>query len=204
MKNQDVKRRRKPAFVRQGGKRYKRLAKVWRRPRGLDSKARRSFKGHEKLPSVGYGSNKEIRGLNRDGLREVLVKTISDLNQIKKSEVGIIHRKIGARKKTLILKKAKEMNVRIYNVKDIEGYLKKIEENLSKRKTETKKKIESRKKMKEKAVKEAEDKKTKEKTEEDKKKETAKVLKEEQKEKFESKQPSQDKTKELHRRVSSA
>ncbi|MBS3145778.1 hypothetical protein J4414_03185 [Candidatus Woesearchaeota archaeon] len=207
MKSQNIIRRKKPEFIRQGGKRYKRLAKVWRRPRGLDSKARRSFKGHEKLPSIGYGSNREIRGLNRHGFREFLVKTISDLDKIKKSEVAVIQRKIGNKKRVLILKKAKEMNIRVYNVKDVDGYIKKIDENFLKRKTETKKKIEIRKQMKEKAVKEAEDKKTKENKEDDKTKEAITGLKEEPKAKAEEKQqdqPIKDKTKELHRRVSSA
>ena len=211
MEKNNVLVRKKPAFVRQGGKRYKRLAQVWRRPRGIHSKSREKFEGHEKQPSIGYGSNKAIRGLNRVGLKEVLVRTLLDLNKIgKKSEVGILHSKLGMRKKVLILKKAKELNLPIYNVKNINDYLKKIEENLSKRKTETKKKSEERKQTKEKAVKEAEEKKTKEeKKEETRKEETRKAIEgldkktEPKFDEKQTKQVSKDITKGLQRRVTS-
>jgi len=211
MENNTIQRRKKPDFIRQGGKRYKRLAQVWRRPRGIHSKSRRKFKGHEKQPSIGYGSNKVIRGLNRAGLKEVLVKTLLDLNKIeKKSEVGILHRRLGTRKKVLILKKAKELNLPISNVKNIDDYLKKIEENVSQRRTETKKKLEERKQTKEKAVKVAEEKKTnEEKKEETKKEETKKAIEgldkktEQKSDEKQIKQVSKDVTKALQRRVTS-
>src|SRR3989344_4509094 len=206
-----IQRRKKPAFIRQGGKRYTRLAKVWRRPRGVHSKSRTKFEGHEKQPSIGYGSNKAIRGLNRAGLKEVLVKTLLDLNKIeKKSEVGILHRRLGMRKKALILKKAKELNLSIGNVKNIDDSLKKIEENLSQRRIETKKKLEERKQAKEKAVKVAEEKKTKEeKNEGTKKEETKKAIEgldektEQKSDEKQIKQVSKDVTKGLQRRVTS-
>lgn len=175
MEKNNTQRKKKPDFVRQGGKRYKKLTKKWRKPRGIHSKARHKFKGHEKRPSIGYRSSKSIRGLNRFNLNEVLIKKIADLNKIEnKSQIGVLHSKLGIRKKTLILKKIKELNLPILNIKNIDDYLKKIEEKISKRKSDTKKKSEERKQKKEKAVKESETKKAKEKEEKESKKEEAK------------------------------
>src|SRR3989338_4684732 len=129
MEKNTIQRRKKPAFIRQGGKRYKRLAQVWRRPRGIHSKSRRKFKGHEKQPSIGYGSNKVIRGLNRAGLKEVIVKTLLDLNKIeKKSET---------KKKLEERKQAKEKAVKVAEEKKT-----KEEKKEETKKEETKKAIE--------------------------------------------------------------
>ena len=37
------------------------LQTSWRRPKGIDSRCRRKFKGTTPMPNIGYGSNKKTR-----------------------------------------------------------------------------------------------------------------------------------------------
>lgn len=40
---------------------YLRLATHWRRPRGIDNRMRRQFRGNKPLVSIGYGTAKKTR-----------------------------------------------------------------------------------------------------------------------------------------------
>ena len=39
----------------------------WRKPKGIDSRVRRRFKGLWLMPSIGYGTNAKTRHMSRDG-----------------------------------------------------------------------------------------------------------------------------------------
>jgi len=138
----------KPDFVRQDFHK-KRLKKKWRKPRGLHSKVRLMFKGKPKKVSTGFSAPKKVRGLHRSGLKPILVDSLKDISRIKKENDGaVIGSAVGLKKRYEIVKKLKEKEIKILNIKDVEKYLKKIEDGLNLRKDRKKKLKEKKEKKK--------------------------------------------------------
>ncbi|MGC8812558.1 MAG: 50S ribosomal protein L32e [Candidatus Aenigmatarchaeota archaeon] len=108
--------RKKPKFLRQGAKAYKRLGEKWRRPRGMHSKLRRREKSKGKMPSPGYGAPRNLKHLHPSGYKEVLVHNVNELGKInpEKEAIKIAHT-VGKKKREEILKKAEELKIKVLN-----------------------------------------------------------------------------------------
>lgn len=141
----------KPTFIRQKAHGLKKLEKVWRAPKGIHSKLRKKKKGHMKHPSVGFSSPREVRGFSPSGLKPILVINIKQLDKIKNEGI-VISSLVGNKKRIELLKKIKERNLVVLNIKNVDDYIKKIEDNLQSRKQ--KKKEKTRKTVEEKSKKE--------------------------------------------------
>jgi len=147
--------KRKPTFIRrQGIRQFSKLKKSgWRAPKGMGNKQRRGRKGQPIKPTTGFGSPKEVRGLNRNGLLEVLVFNVADLENISKGQIAVIGSTVGAKKKLEILNFAKSKKLLISNVKDIDAEIKnltKVKKTPAKKETKkVEKKAENKKTKKE-------------------------------------------------------
>ena len=117
----------KPDFLRQDAHKVKKLDQNWRIPKGRHSKMRFRLRGYRKSPSMGYSSPIEVRGLNKDGLKEVLVNNIKDLGKINDNEIAVLSSSMGLRKRIEVLKKAKEQKLIVSNIKDIDSFINNIE-----------------------------------------------------------------------------
>lgn len=171
--------RNSPDFIRYRSKNIKKLKKSWRRPKGLHNKLRLKLRGYGKLPSIGYGTDKRLREEFK-GFSPTIIRTLDDLKELKKKEV-IISASLGLKKKISILNKIKELKIKVLNIKDVEGFLKKAEEALKKRREKTKKKVKEKEEKKEEKKKEKKkEEETKEKKEEKEKLEKKKVLEDKQ------------------------
>lgn len=182
----NARKKKKPTFLRQDGHKLDKLSKKWIKPKGLDSKMRRGLKGYRVSPSPGYSSPRLVKGLARDGLREIIVYNVHDLSKIGKNDIAVIGGSVGTRKKVEIIKKAKEMKLNIRNVKDTDAFIKKVDDKLAHNKKEKETRKERKKKAKEEALKKKEKEKkeeTKEEKTEEEKKEKQEVLKKEKIEK---------------------
>lgn len=126
--------RKKPHFVVQDSHKLVRVGTEWRRPRGIDSKMRLQFKGYRKIVKRGYGSPKAVYGLDSSGLKPVIVSTEKELPSIKKEETVIISSKVSQKKKSILLKKIKELQLAVSNIKDIDKYLELVSANMKERK----------------------------------------------------------------------
>ena len=146
---------RKPAFIRQDNPKRMKVNDKWRKPKGIHSKIRHKFKGRRKMPSPGYKSPREAKGLHSSGLKIVNISSINDIIKIRKENEGaVIAKSIGMKKRLEILKKAKELQVQVLNL-NVDEQIKKIEDfiNSKKKKTTTEVKKEEAKEKKAAAVK---------------------------------------------------
>src|SRR3989338_5878965 len=125
---------RKTVFIRQDNPKRRKLNYKWRKPKGVHSKIRHHFKGRRKMPSPGYKSPAEVKGLHSSGLKMIRVFSADDVKKIKKENEGIIIPKsIGMRRRLEILKKANEAGISVLNLNADES-IKKIEEFVSSKK----------------------------------------------------------------------
>jgi large subunit ribosomal protein L32e len=51
----------------------------WRRPKGIDSRVRRKFKGCTLMPNIGYGSDKSTRHYLPNKFKKFVVHNVSEL-----------------------------------------------------------------------------------------------------------------------------
>ncbi len=106
----------KKRFKRQEHARYKKLGEKWRRPRGKTSKMRRYEKGKPAMPSIGYKSPRRGRGLHPSGYEDVIINNLDELESLDPlRQAGRIASTVGARKRELMLKRAKELGIKILN-----------------------------------------------------------------------------------------
>lgn len=106
----------KPMFRRQEWFRFVRLGEKWRRPRGKDSKMRLGMKGKPAMPSIGYRSPKQARGIHPCGLKEVRIENVGELEKVDAGKQAIrIASRVGRREREKILARASELGIKVLN-----------------------------------------------------------------------------------------
>ena len=109
-----------PTFKRQNWFRYKRLGEKWRRPRGIHSKMRRHFKYRIPVAQVGFRGPASVRGLHPSGFEEVLVHNTKEVENVNPETQAVrISSTVGDKKRELIVKKADELKIRVFNRRDL-------------------------------------------------------------------------------------
>ncbi len=92
----------------------------WRKPKGNDNKMRLQLKGYPPIVKVGYGSPSQLRGLHPSGFKPVVVSSVGDLDRLDpEKHIVYIASGVGLRKKTQILKAAREKGFRVANARGI-------------------------------------------------------------------------------------
>jgi large subunit ribosomal protein L32e len=105
-------------FPRFQADRFKKMGQSWRKPRGIDCRVRRKFKGSTLLPSIGYGSDKKTRFRLKNGFYKFLVHNPADLEMLlmhnEKYAVEIAHN-VGAKKRKEIVERADQLKLNVTN-----------------------------------------------------------------------------------------
>merc|ERR1712167_48659 len=97
---------------------FKRVPESWRRPKGIDSRVRRKFKGKTLMPNIGYGSNKKTKHVLKDGFRKFVINNVADLelllmfNRTYSAEVA---HSVSRKTREDILNRAKVLDVKVTN-----------------------------------------------------------------------------------------
>merc|ERR1711915_379236 len=117
MKRVIIKKRRKK-FIRHQSERYDKVKPSWRKPKGIDSRVRRRFKGQYLMPSIGYGSNAKTRHMMPDGFQKFVVHNVADVDllmMIKGSYAAEIAHNVSSRKRKEIVDRANQRSVKVTN-----------------------------------------------------------------------------------------
>lgn len=131
--------KKRPVFRREDCNKLKRVSASWRRPTGTHSKVRHQFKGRVIRIKTGYRCPVEVRGAHKSGLFPIMVFAVNDFGKIsKETQAAVIASGVGLRNKLLMLQKAKQMGIRVLNIKDSDEFIKAAEDLLQKRKDEKK------------------------------------------------------------------
>jgi len=90
----------------------------WRRPKGIDSRVRRKFKGTVRMANIGYGSNKLTRHVLPNGFKKVLVHNVKDLEILmmhNRTYCGEIAHNVSSLKRKSIVERAQQLNINLTN-----------------------------------------------------------------------------------------
>lgn len=105
-------------FKRHQSDEFVKVKESWRKPRGIDSRQRRRFKGLTLLVNVGYGSDKKTRHMLPGGFYKFTVSTVKELDvllmQNRRYAAEIAHN-VSARKRKEIVERAAQLNIKVLN-----------------------------------------------------------------------------------------
>lgn len=90
----------------------------WRKPKGIDNRVRRRFKGQYLMPNIGYGSNKTTRHMLPTGFKKFLVHNVKELEVLMMQNrvyCGEIAHGVSAKKRKDIVERAKQLSIRLTN-----------------------------------------------------------------------------------------
>merc|ERR1712070_580604 len=105
-------------FPRHQSDEYVKVRASWRRPRGIDSRQRRKFKGLTSLVHIGYGSDKATRPRVPGGWYKFTIHNVKELEvllmQNRKYAAEIAHN-VSSRKRKEIVERAQQLNIKLLN-----------------------------------------------------------------------------------------
>lgn len=105
-------------FTRHQSDRYKGLKSNWRKPRGIDNRVRRRFKGQRIMPSIGFGSNAVTRHMMPNGFRKIVINNANELDMLllqNRTYAAEVAHNVSARKRLAIVQRAKELDIKLTN-----------------------------------------------------------------------------------------
>ncbi|CAL4180429.1 unnamed protein product [Meganyctiphanes norvegica] len=105
-------------FIRHQSDRYDKLKPNWRKPKGIDNRVRRRFKGQFLMPSIGYGSARATRHMLPSGFKKVLVSNVRELEVLmmqNRTYCAEIKSSVSSRKRKEIVERANQLSIRVTN-----------------------------------------------------------------------------------------
>ncbi|ETN80761.1 ribosomal protein L32 [Necator americanus] len=105
-------------FKRHESERYHRLKPNWRKPKGIDNRVRRRFRGMRAMPNIGFGSDKRTKFVLPCGYKKVLVRNVKDLDMLLMQSfryIGEVAHSVSAQSRKAIVERAAQLNIKLTN-----------------------------------------------------------------------------------------
>ncbi|EEC47000.1 predicted protein [Phaeodactylum tricornutum CCAP 1055/1] len=90
----------------------------WRKPKGIDGRVRRRFKGSIPMPSIGYGSDKQTRNVHPHGFKTVVINNVSELEMLmmhNRTYAATVAHSVSSRIRREIVERAEQLAIRVTN-----------------------------------------------------------------------------------------
>merc|ERR1712176_562412 len=90
----------------------------WRKPKGIDGRVRRRFKGAVPMPSIGYGSDKRTRNIHPNGFKSVVVNNVAELEMLmmhNRTYAATVASAVSSRVRRDIIERAEQLAIRVTN-----------------------------------------------------------------------------------------
>jgi len=113
-----VEKKRAKKFIRHQSDRYHKLKPNWRKPKGIDNRVRRRYKGQYKMPNIGYGTNKNTKHVCPDGFKKFLVHNVKELEvllMMNRTFSAEIAHGVSSKKRKTIVERAAQLAIRVTN-----------------------------------------------------------------------------------------
>merc|ERR1711887_91336 len=111
-------RKRTKKFTRHQSDRYDKVKRNWRKPKGIDNRVRRKFKGMYKMPNIGYGSSSVTRHMMPSGFKKVLIHNVKELEVLmmtNKTYCAEIARGVSSKNRKTLIERAAQLAIRVTN-----------------------------------------------------------------------------------------
>ncbi|XP_006883669.1 PREDICTED: 60S ribosomal protein L32-like [Elephantulus edwardii] len=105
-------------LIRYQSDRYVKIKRNWRKPRGIDNRVWRRFKGPILMPNIGYGSNKKTKHMLPSGFRKFLVHNVKELEVLlmcNTSYCAEIAHNVSSKNHKAIVERAAWLAIRVTN-----------------------------------------------------------------------------------------
>ncbi|XP_032269154.1 60S ribosomal protein L32-like [Phoca vitulina] len=107
-------------FIQHQSNRYVKIKCNWQKPRGIDNRVHRRFKGQILMPNIGYGSNKKTKHMLPSGFRKFLVHNVKELEVLlmcNKSYCAEIAHNDSSKNRKAVVGRAAQLAIRVTNPK---------------------------------------------------------------------------------------
>uniref|UniRef100_A0A803T2R8 60S ribosomal protein L32 n=1 Tax=Anolis carolinensis TaxID=28377 RepID=A0A803T2R8_ANOCA len=102
-------------FIRHQSDRYVKIKRNWHKPRSIDNKVHRRFKGQILMPNIGYGSNKKTKHMLPSGFKRFLVHNVKELEVLmmsNKSYCAEIAHNVSSKNLKVIVERAAQLVIK--------------------------------------------------------------------------------------------
>ncbi|KAH7640794.1 ribosomal protein L32 [Dermatophagoides farinae] len=114
----EIIKKRTKKFRRHQSDRYRKLKPNWRKPKGIDNRVRRRFKGQILMPNIGYGSARKTKHMLPNGFRKVLVHNLKELEvlmMMNRRYCAEIAHSVSSKKRKEIVERARQLSIKVTN-----------------------------------------------------------------------------------------
>eukprot|EP00546_Thalassionema_frauenfeldii_P021967 CAMPEP_0178896080 /NCGR_PEP_ID=MMETSP0786-20121207/954_1 /TAXON_ID=186022 /ORGANISM="Thalassionema frauenfeldii, Strain CCMP 1798" /LENGTH=136 /DNA_ID=CAMNT_0020566403 /DNA_START=170 /DNA_END=580 /DNA_ORIENTATION=- len=90
----------------------------WRKPKGIDGRVRRRFKGALPMPSIGYGSDKRTRNIHPNGFKSVVINNVAELEMLmmhNRTYAATVAHNVSSKVRRSIIERAEQLAIRVTN-----------------------------------------------------------------------------------------